>query len=101
MICSQGGDFTSFIADNEQFIFQDSKTTFLHDLEENGFGLNFNETTIQRDTFNCGIYSLLSLYYLICTKDIQSAVKNIGVNGQNIARGKSDITQVGKNIVRN
>jgi hypothetical protein len=100
MICSQGGTFQSFITDNEpQFMFDNSKTKFLHDLEENGFGLNYNGVNIQNDNFNCGLYSLLSLYYLICTKSITKTVNSIGADGKNIAHGSSNITKVRDNLV--
>ena len=75
LICSQQSDFTAF-HDNEK----------LHrTLTRLGFGLEYNSKLIQKDDFNCGLYSALSLFEMLCNDcDIHKTVNAIGVNATNI-----------------
>lgn len=78
IICSQGSDFTAF----------HDGGYLVHELDRLGFGREYNMKTIQKDNFNCGLYSVLSLLKLLdCNSNIDKAVNEIGVNAMNLKNG--------------
>ncbi len=75
LICSQQSDFTAFHDGGK----------LMQTLRSLGFGLEYNSKLIQKDDFNCGLYSALSLFEMLCNDcDILKSVNAIGVNGTNI-----------------
>jgi hypothetical protein len=77
LICSQGSDFTCFDDD-----------TLMKKLKILGFGMEWNMETIQFDECNCGMFSFLSLLYLIKNRgDITKTIEDVGVNAKNIIKG--------------
>lgn len=78
LICSQQSDFT---------VFKDGGK-LNSTLKQLMFGQEYNPVRVQVDDCNCGAYSALSLYELLCNNsDIRKAVEAIGVNGVNIKPG--------------
>lgn len=77
LICSQASDFNTFHDDGRLH----------HILQTHMYGLEYNMVRFQTDNYSCGIFSALSLYELLITGSIQSAVDKIGVNGTKIKTG--------------
>lgn len=80
LLCSQGSNFHSF-----------HDPTLVNELSNNKFGTEYNERSIQIDNCNCGLYSFLSLYAMLCTgNNISNAIDMIGKNAENIIKGGID-----------
>lgn len=65
-------------------------------IRQNFAAINFNPESLQNDGYSCGMFSVISLYMLICfNMDVSEAVNHIGVNGNKISAGRSiyDYTQ--------
>ena len=73
LICSQQGSFDSF-----------DDPSLRDALSKLGYGMSHNQTKIQMDKENCGLFSVLALLNLLVYDDIQKAVKHIGINGNRI-----------------
>lgn len=93
LICSQGSNFSCFNDNGE----------LKQQLESNGYALKYNIKTIQYDDCNCGIYSVLSLFSMICKDgNILEAVDFIGENANNFGKKfgiNSDIFKIKKTVV--
>lgn len=62
-----------------------------------GYGLNYGMSSLQEDNFSCGMFSVLSLYLMLCNDcKIEETTKQIGKNGTALMTGKSitSFTQV-------
>lgn len=78
LICSQQSDFT---------VFKDGGILNRR-IEQLMFGQEYNPVKVQTDSYNCGIYSALALYEMLCNNsDITKSVEAIGINGENIKPG--------------
>ena len=78
LVCSQQSDFSVFKDDGK----------LNRALQENGFGQEYNSTVMQLDECNCGLYSALSLYEMLCNgADISKSVNAIGLNAANLKNG--------------
>ena len=52
--------------------------------------INYNDKHLQNDGYSCGMFSVISLYMLICfDMNVSKAVEHIGVNGNQISSGRS------------
>ena len=94
LICSQGSSFGCF-ADNGKLA---------NSLSTCGFRHQWNNFGVQRDGYNCGIFSPIALYMLLIHDgDITKAVKEgIGENGVNIHgtdNSASNINEVRKKLI--
>lgn len=88
LICSQQSDFS---------VFKDGGK-LNNDLQRLMFGQEYNPKLIQVDNCNCGVFSSLALYELLCHKSsISEAVDAIGVNAKNLKEG-ADINTFRKRI---
>lgn len=89
MICSQQSDFTVF---HDGGVL-DSK------LKRLLYGQEWNTKRLQNDSYNCGIFSSLALYEMLChNSDIYASVEAIGENASNIKRGV-DIDDIREKLV--
>ena len=78
LICSQQSDFS---------VFKDGGK-LNNDLQRLMFGQEYNPKLIQTDNCNCGAFSSLALYELLCHRsNISEAVDAIGVNAKNLKEG--------------
>lgn len=93
LICSQASGFECFKDDNK----------LIQSLPENGFTLENNNTVVQFDNFNCGVFSPMSLWALLeYDGDLVKAVhEGIGKNGSRIhglSHFANDINQIRTNM---
>jgi len=88
LICSQAGSFNIF----------NDKGKLHNTLRNMMFGLTYNPVTIQTDSYNCGFYSVMALYALLCHNDVQKAVEAIGVDATNLVSG-FDMEKIRSKIV--
>jgi hypothetical protein len=87
LICSQGSDFSCF-HDNGKL---------RADIERYGYGMNYNPKTIQKDGYNCGLFSIMAIIMFLNEYNsdksiddiITSVIKKIGVNGSKINHAKT------------
>ena len=86
LICSVGHNFDIF----------DDGGKLKRTIISEGFGMQYNFRTIQKDSYNCGLYSVLSLYMLLCYGDIECAIDHIGINGANTG---SNVDKIRSKIV--
>lgn len=92
LVCSQRSDFD---------VFEDGGS-LVNALKRNGYGMEHNERSIQRDDYACGTYAFISLMELLRFGDIKKAVDNIGVNMEHLGSeiGKaSSADKVRENLV--
>lgn len=79
LICSGGHYFTNFLDNGE----------FKLELIKHNISIRFNPVKIQTDNHSCGMFSVLSLYEMICNNcDIEKTINKIGIDGKNIIPGK-------------
>ena len=76
LVCSQQSNFSCF----------DDGGKLHSTLQRLGYGLEYNNKSIQRDDYACGTYAFISLMELLRFGDIQKAVENIGVNMSNLGK---------------
>lgn len=77
LICSQGSSFSAFHDGGELY----------RNIQQAPFGEIYNPTTFQVDGYSCGIFSALSLYWLLILKDPYKVANKIGENGSQIKPG--------------
>lgn len=59
-------------------------------IRERFAAINYNDKHLQNDGYSCGMFSVISLYMLICfDMNVPKAVEHIGVNGNQISTGRS------------
>jgi hypothetical protein len=88
MLCSQGSDFSVF-KDNGRL---------RADIERHKFGMSYSSRVIQHDSYNCGLYSVLSLIMYLNNYDIgksiegaiKAAIDLIGADGEQLNNGDID-----------
>lgn len=65
---------------------------FKNEINTKGIITQFNPIKFQTDTYSCGMFSVISMYLLLCYDcDIEKAVGKMGHNGSGLVAGK-DIT---------
>lgn len=80
LICSAGGSFENFQDNGE----------LKNQLMKHGFSLQYNPRRIQTSTHECGMYSFLSNYVMLCTDcDLDKTVQLIGEDSENLVSGKN------------
>lgn len=70
---------------------------FSNKLSECGYSKNYNTTILQTDGFSCGMFSVISIYLMVCNNcDINETAAKISKNGTGLVEGKtiSSFTQV-------
>jgi hypothetical protein len=98
LICSCGSDWSAFKGDASKKIMQKHS--------EKPIASENNSITIQRDSYNCGVYSIISiLSMLIKDMDVLKTVEFIGENGKNMFKevfgdkSKFDINSIRQTII--
>lgn len=80
LICSAGGSFENFQDNGE----------LKNQLMKYGFSLQYNPRRIQTSNHECGMYSFLSNYVMLCTNcDLDKTVQLIGEDSENLVSGKN------------
>lgn len=80
LICSAGGSFENFQDEGH----------LRNELTKYGISMQYNPKRIQTSTHECGMYSFLSNYVMVCTDcNLDKTVELIGKDGNQLVNGKN------------